>query len=100
MPSSAKGILEMKKNDGKEDFTAEERNEIQKKFFIGFNAIRGRPELSDMLHDIDDYMRELKTYGIEDRLVKNFKINFCQIFVKFLVIIPKLLINLVFVSYY
>lgn len=65
MPSlKGKFFGEKKEKDDRVSYTAEEINEIQKKFFIGFNAIRGRPELSDLLEGIDDYMRELKTYGI------------------------------------
>ena len=43
-------------------------------------------------------MKELKTYGVQDSEVKNIRINFLKILGNFLVIIPKLLINLVFVS--
>jgi hypothetical protein len=43
-------------------------------------------------------MRELKSYNVEDRQVKNLTINFPTILANFLIIIPKLIINLLFVS--
>lgn len=98
MPSKGKRIQGSDKKKDSRNYTTEEINEIHKKFFKGFNAFRGNPELTDLLEGIDDYMRELKTYGVQDSEVKNVRINFLKILGNFLVIIPMLLINLVFVS--
>lgn len=43
-------------------------------------------------------MKELKTLNMQDSEVKNMHINFLMIFGNFLVIIPKMLIFLIFVS--
>lgn len=42
MPSVKDGS---KKKDGDREYTPEEINEISKKFFVGFNQYRGKPEL-------------------------------------------------------
>ena len=84
--------------DKKTDFTAEEINEIQKKFFKGFQAFRGNEKLNELLEEIDLYMKELKAYNIQDSQVKNVNINFPKILGNVLTIIPILLVNLVFVS--
>lgn len=85
--------------DKKTDFTAEEINEIQKKFFKGFNAFKGNEQLRDLLEEIDVYMKELKAYNIQDSQVKNVNINFLRILGNVLAIIPKLLVNLLFVRF-
>ena len=64
----------------------------------GLQSFRGKPELQEILEDIDAYMKELKTFGIEDYQVKSVKINFMRIIGNIFVIIPALLGNLVFVS--
>ena len=84
----------------KAKYSMEEINFIQKNFCKGFNAYRGRPELKDLLEDIDQYMCELKNYNIQDNQVQNVKINFMRILGNFLITIPKVLINLLFVSHY
>ncbi len=53
--------------------------------------------MQELLEDIDAYMKELKTFGIQDYQVKNVRINFMRILGNILVIIPALLANLVFV---
>jgi hypothetical protein len=73
-------------------------NEIQKKFFKGFNSFRSHPELKSLLEELDDYMRELKAFNVNDSEVKTLKINFFKIFANFLIVLPKVLINLSFVS--
>lgn len=83
--------------EGQRKFTVEEVNEINKKFFKGFQAYRSTPELKTLLEEVDIYMKELKTYNVEDYQVKSVRINFLRILGNFLVIIPKLLINLLFV---
>ena len=82
----------------KANYTIEEINFIQKNFCKGFNAYRSKPELKDLLEDIDQYMKELKNYNIHDNQVQNFKINFMRILGNFLITIPKVAINLLFVS--
>jgi glycerol-3-phosphate O-acyltransferase/dihydroxyacetone phosphate acyltransferase len=84
--------------EGQRKFTAEETNEINKKFFKGFQSFRTKPELKNLLDELDIYMKELKTYNVQDHQVKSVTINFLRILANFLVIIPKLLINLFFVS--
>jgi hypothetical protein len=32
----------------------------------GLQSFRGKPELQELLEDIDAYMKELKTFGIQD----------------------------------
>ena len=50
--------------EGQRKFTAEETNEINKKFFKGFQAFRSKPELQTLLDELDIYMKELKTYNV------------------------------------
>jgi hypothetical protein len=64
----------------------------------GLQSFRGKPELQELLEDIDAYMKELKTFGIQDNQVKNVKINFMRILGNIIVVLPALLANLVFVS--
>jgi hypothetical protein len=63
----------------------------------GLQSFRGKPELQELLEDIDAYMKELKTFGIQDHQVKNVKINFMRILGNIIVVLPGLLANLVFV---
>lgn len=66
MPSvtdaSEDAVATSKKNDSRK-YTVEETNEIYKKFFKGFNAFRGHPELQELLEAIEQYMKELKIYN-------------------------------------
>jgi hypothetical protein len=64
----------------------------------GLQSFRGKPELQELLEDIDAYMKELKTFGIQDYQVKSVKINFMRILGNIIVVLPGLLANLVFVS--
>jgi len=94
---SRKWEKEAKKQDGK-SYTLEDINEIQKKFTKGLQSFRGKPEMQELLEDIDAYMKELKTFGIQDYQVKSVKINFMRIIGNVIVILPALLANLLFVS--
>jgi hypothetical protein len=64
----------------------------------GLQSFRGKPELQELLEDIDAYMKELKTFGIQDYQVKSVTINFMRILGNIIVVLPGLLANLVFVS--
>lgn len=79
------------------EMTREEENEIYKRFFKGFNQTRDRPEVIEVLQDIEQYSKELKALNITDDEV-NVKINFVQIIGNFIYTIPFVLFNLAFVS--
>ena len=82
---------------GSRKLSTEEVNEINKKFFKGYQEFRDKPQLQVLLDEIDTYMRELKSYNVEDRQVKNLTVNFPTILGNFLSIIPKFIITLLFV---
>ena len=77
-----------------------EINEIYKRFCKGFNSFRDKPELKELLEEIDVYMKELNTFGVKDDQVKTMKINFFKIMLNFLYSIPFVLVNLLFVKYH
>lgn len=92
MPQAERGAVDQK-------FSDEQVNELYKRFFRGFNALRGHEKLKEVLYEIETYMKELKTLNMQDSEVKNMHINFLMIFGNFLVIIPKMLFFLIFVSH-
>jgi hypothetical protein len=47
-------------------YRPDEINEIYKRFCKGFNSFRDKPELKELLEEIDVYMREMSTLGVRD----------------------------------
>lgn len=79
------------------NYTKEEINEIYKRFFKGFKTYRDKPELKQLLEEIDQYMKELKALNVRDDEVKQININFFRIIINFIYIIPFVVVNLAFV---
>ena len=58
--------------------TPEEINTIYKRFFKGYAAFRERPEMKELLEEVDVYQRQLKVFNIGDADVSSLNINFCR----------------------
>jgi hypothetical protein len=56
-PKSGENVVEL---------TDEEQNDLYKRFFKGFHALRGHDRLNMILEEIETYMKELKTFNIQD----------------------------------
>lgn len=79
------------------DFTEEDINDLYKRFFKGYNAMREEPEVQKLMKEVYSYGAELKSLGIRDSQVFEVEFHTSDLIKKGLVSLIRLLMSLVFV---
>lgn len=85
-----------------EEFTEEEINELYKRFFQGYKAIKEEPDVKKLFNDVHEYGRELKALGIRDsqiyeshfktmKILKKIGISLFRLMMSLLLVLPGLI---------
>lgn len=78
------------------EFTHKEENGIYQRFFSGYNAYKDRKQLKNLLLNITEYRKELKTLNIRDRQVRTLNLTWVGMIYNILMSLVRMSFSLIF----
>mmetsp|Transcript_26571 Transcript_26571/g.26447 ORF Transcript_26571/g.26447 Transcript_26571/m.26447 type:complete len:378 (+) Transcript_26571:685-1818(+) len=79
------------------NYSQEEINELYKRFFKGYQEMRKRPEVENLMEEVYEYGRDLKSLGVKDSKIYEIEFNTLDLLKKSVISLFKMMMSLIFV---